>query len=290
MLRAELEEALDTYLSVREAEGLRETTLTNYRTLVGVLLKWLGDRELTPFTFAGFFKDYRQDHAVASQQAVYNATSIFLKGIGESDLMGTMRRPRGEIPPKAIYSPGQLQALTRALKGDRTVAGLRDSAIVSLLRYCGLRASETCNLRLDDLLGQEEAVQVTGGKSRHARRTVPLVDPCPQVLATYLSRGRPHLVKGLFSSHLFLTVKDGQPMTRNTLRLMLRRRAEQVGFPISAHRFRHTWATVHARSRTNPAMIGQLAGWSPKTLYTMLSQYAHPDISDLREAQRKAFE
>ena len=71
--------------------------------------------------------------------------------------------------------------------------------------------------------------------------------------------------------------------------MLLRRLGQRVGYPISAHRFRHTWATAHVRARTNAAAIGHMAGWSPKTLYDMMATYGHPDLEDLREAQRDAF-
>ncbi|KKK72814.1 hypothetical protein LCGC14_2900120, partial [marine sediment metagenome] len=147
--------------------------------------------------------------------------------------------------------------------------------------------SEACNLLLDDLLEREDAVYVRGGKSRYARRKVPLVAPCPQALTAYVTRGRPTFLQG-YSDYVFLSVV-GLPFTRDSLRQMLRRRGLQVGFPLGAHRFRHTWATAHVRARTNAAAIGQMAGWSPKTLYEMMAAYAHPDLELLRDAQEAAF-
>ena len=289
MYGAELEKAVEEWLVVKEAEGLRPATVRTYSDHIHIMLRWLAGRELVPFLFASFFRDYAKGHAAASCRSIYNSMRLFLKGIDRVDLVGTMRRPRGETSPKVVYSEGQLRALFQMLRADRTPTGLRDFAIVCLLRYCGLRASEVCGLRLDDLLESEEAVFVRGGKSRYARRKVPLVTPTSQVLAVYLGRGRPKLLRReAYSDYLFLTV-DGVPPTRNTLRMLLRRLGQRVGYPISAHRFRHTWATAHVRARTNAAAIGHLAGWSPKTLYDMMATYGHPDLEDLREAQRVAF-
>jgi site-specific recombinase XerD len=289
MLGEEIENAAAEWLAVKEAEGLRPDTIRTYGDHIHIFLRWLAGRELIPLLFAAFFRDYAKTHSIASCASIYNSVRLLLKGIGRPDLAGTMRRPRGETAPKCIYSEGQLRALFQVLRADRTATGLRDHAIVCLLRYCGLRASEICNLRLDDLLDNEEAVSVRGGKSRYARRRVPLMPPSSQVLAAYLGRGRPKLLRrGAYADHLLLTV-GGAPLTRNSLRMLLRRLGERVGFPVSAHRFRHTWATAHVRARTNPAVIGHLAGWSPKTLYDMMATYSHPDLEALREAQREAF-
>ena len=287
MKQKELTVALDAYLNVRQAEGLKPTTLVNYRTFVSIFLSWLGDsRELSPSSFADFFRQYRQNHAVASQQAVYVALKIFLTGIGEEEKMGGMGRPRGETPPKNTYSQQQLTTLFKLLRRNRTVTGLRDHALISILRYTGIRAGEVCGLKVDDLDTQGETLAVTGGKTRYARRTIPLIQPCHKILSAYLSRGRPKLLNGEACDHLFLGV-GGKPMNRNSLALMLGRK--DVEFKVGAHRFRHTYITQHSVSGTNPALIGQLAGWSPRTLSAMLANYTHPSGEDLKEAQEKAF-
>ena len=285
MLKAELEKRLEEWLAVREAEGLKPTTLTNYRTFVSIFLSWLGDKSLSPSSFADFFRQYRQNHAVASQQAIYVALKIFLSGIGEEKRMGNMGRPRGETPAKSVYTDEQLRVLFKRLRTNRTATGLRDHALISILRYTGIRAGEACGLQLDDLDTQAETLAVTGGKTRYARRTIPLVEPCAKVLSAYLSRGRPKLLNGEKCESLFLGV-GGQPMNRNSLALMLGRK--NVPFKVGAHRFRHTWATAHVRAKTNPSIIGALAGWSGRTLSQMLSTYSHPDLEMLKSAQESA--
>ena len=285
MLKAELEKRLEDWLAVREAEGLKPTTLTNYRTFVSIFLSWLGEKSLTPSSFADFFRQYRQNHAVASQQAIYVALKIFLSGIGEEKRMGNMGRPRGETPAKSVYTDEQLHILFKRLRADRSPIGRRDLALASVLRYTGIRASEACGLQLNDLDTQAETLAVTGGKTRYARRTIPLVEPCHKVLSAYLSRGRPKLLNGEACASLFLGI-GGQPMNRNSLALMLGRK--DVPFKVGAHRFRHTWATAHVRAKTNPSIIGALAGWSGRTLAQMIFTYSHPDLEMLKEAQESA--
>ncbi|MCH7576541.1 MAG: tyrosine-type recombinase/integrase [Chloroflexi bacterium] len=290
MFGKELDAALEEWLTFREAEGLSPSTIRSYHDHIRIFVRVLGERELTPFTFAAVFREYAQEHAVASCQTIYTSVKVFLKGIDHLDLAGSMRKPRGTVPAKQIYTDGQLRALFGVLQEDRSPLGVRDYAIVCLLRYGGLRASEVCNLRLDDFRDREDAIQVAGTKSRYSRRVIPLVLPCSQALSVYLGRGRPKLVRaaGGHTDHVFLTA-TGRALSRNTVRLMLRRRSLEVGFALSSHRFRHTWATAHVGARTSPTAIGHLAGWSPKTLYEMMHLYAHPDADMLREAQERAF-
>ena len=286
MQKKELEKRLEDWLAVREAEGLKPTTLQNYRTFVSIFLSWLDETELSPSSFADFFRQYRQNHAVASQQAVYVALKIFLSGIGEEKRMGSMGRPRGETPAKSVYTDEQLHILFKRLRTNKSPIGRRDLALASVLRYTGIRAGEVCGLQLDDLDTQAETLAVTGGKTRYARRTIPLVEPCHKALAAYLSRGRPKLLNGEACESLFLGI-GGHPMNRNSLALMLGRK--DVPFKVGAHRFRHSYITQLAVIGINPALIGQLAGWSPRTLSAMLANYTHPSEEALKAAQEKAF-
>ena len=292
MFGKELDAALEEWLTFREAEGLSPSTIRSYHDHIRIFVRVLGKRELTPFTFAAVFREYAQEHAVASCQTIYTSVKVFLKSIDHLDLAGSMRKPRGTIPAKRVFTYGQLRTLFAVLQDDRSPLGVRDHAIVSLLRYCGLRSSEVCNLHLDDFRDREDVIQIAGTKSRYSRRVVPLILPCSQALSVYLGRGRPKLVRARqsrdYGDYVFLT-DTGRVLSRNTIRLMLQRRSLEVGFALSSHRFRHTWTTAHVGARTSPTAIGHLAGWSPRTLYEMLHLYAHPDVGMLREAQERAF-
>ncbi len=169
MFGAELEYAAKDWLVLKEAEGKRPDTIRAYGEHLHIFLKWLAGRELTPFAFVTFFRDYRQDHAVKSCQTIYTTMRTFLKGIGQLDLAGQMKKPEGDVPPKKVYTEGQLRALFLLLRADLSPTILRNHAIVCLLRYCGVRASEVCRLRLDDLIGHEDLVKIRGGKSRYAK-------------------------------------------------------------------------------------------------------------------------
>lgn len=281
----ELEQACVDWLKVKEGEGRRPATLKTYREHVAIVLRWLGDRELDAPTFVQFFREYGKAHSPASSASIYNSLKLLLKHLDRVDLAGNMRRPSGDIPPKSVYSAGTLRTLDKVLRADETAIGLRDGAIVAILRHAGLRAGEVVALTLDDL--SEDSVIVRNGKSRFARRIVPLTPPAPQALTAYLGRGRPKLLRRTFSNLLFLQ-DDGSAITKNTLRMMLRRRGEQVGVHLSPHKFRHTFVSTRVVAGIPPSVVGALAGWSPKTLAEMLSVYSHVSLEELRAAQQQA--
>ena len=61
------------WLALREAEGLRPNTIRSYSDHIHIFLKALAGRELTPFTFAAFFRDYAKGHSIASCKSIYNS-------------------------------------------------------------------------------------------------------------------------------------------------------------------------------------------------------------------------
>lgn len=147
-----------------------------------------------------------------------------------------------------------------------------------MLLDSGARASELCALTLDDLQG--DALLLRRTKSGRPRLAF-LGRRSQQAVARYLALGRPRLRPQ--GTALFVT-QYGQPVTRNTLRLMLERRGKEVGVKLSAHRFRHTWATLMLRAGVDLERLRLLGGWSD---YSMLKTYTHLAEADLRETHQR---
>src|SRR5437867_3423900 len=66
MLGDALQAQASEWLALREAEGLRPNTIRSYSDHIHIFLKALAGRELTPFTFAAFFRDYAKGHSIVS--------------------------------------------------------------------------------------------------------------------------------------------------------------------------------------------------------------------------------
>ena len=75
--------------------------------------------------------------------------------------------------------------------------------------------------------------------------------------------------------------RDGLPISRNTIRQALNRLSQRLGFPVSAHRFRHTFTTMLLRKGCDLETLRQMGGWSD---YTMLMTYTHLAADDLKRA------
>lgn len=115
----------------------------------------------------------------------------------------------------------------------------RDSAIMMVFLFCGLRVSELANLNLDSIDLEAGTMNVIGKGDKE--RIVPLVAPAITALNRYL-RVRPKDAK---SPALFLSYRKKRLSVRG-IQKIIKQYAKQVGLKknVSPHKLRHTCATL----------------------------------------------
>lgn len=123
-----------------------------------------------------------------------------------------------------------------------TPQGQRDQAMIEVLYACGLRVSELCGLRPDDLQLQAGYLVARGKGSKE--RVVPLGSKAIAAVSAYLEGARAALLRGRSSRALFVTPRGG-PFTRQGFWKLLRRYALKAGIrkALSPHKLRHSFAT-----------------------------------------------
>jgi site-specific recombinase XerD len=281
----QLREVVDYWLLSVRAAGAAKDTVASYREHSKLLLRHIGDGDgLTPFTIRRFLVDYGEGHANASLRTVFISLRAFIRfgvreGLLPETLLTGLKAPKRIESPKQVYTPGQLRALFAMLEGNRSPLGLRDHALVCMLADGGLRASEATNLTLDKLTG--DGVLRIGPSKSGRMRSVPLGRTAVKALNRYLAVGRPRLKP---KGEAVLVGLGGEAICRNTVRLILTRLSKRVGFPVSAHKFRHTWATTMLRRGCDLETLRQIGGWRD---YEMLLTYTHLADADLRQAVAK---
>jgi integrase/recombinase XerD len=120
--------------------------------------------------------------------------------------------------------------------------GLRDGAMLEFLYATGLRVSELCRIRVSDVERDLGFVRVIGKGNKH--RIVPVGQAALRAVEVYLSSGRPRLLKGRASPHLFVTNR-GAAMTRQAFWKLLAGYGKKAGIfhDLTPHVLRHTFAT-----------------------------------------------
>lgn len=157
----------------------------------------------------------------------------------------TTKTPKGkETPPQVKFS-------------DR-----RDLALVRTLMATGLRASELCALRLDDVDLRDRVVHVRSGKGGRARLV--RFDPVTgQALDRYLRvRARHRLAH---RPELWLGHRG--PVTRKGLGPILRKRCDLAGLPaVNPHALRHLFASRFLEAGGQEGDLQRLGGWSDPSM------------------------
>jgi integrase/recombinase XerD len=110
--------------------------------------------------------------------------------------------------------------------------------MLELLSGTGLRASELCRLRVEDVDLAQDVVFVLPGKGKKDR-IVPFGEKARTALVDYLRHGRPFT-----GGALFVTTR-GTPFRRKLLTRSVVAAGRRAGLthPVSPHRIRHSYAT-----------------------------------------------
>ncbi|MCL2324419.1 MAG: site-specific tyrosine recombinase XerD [Actinomycetia bacterium] len=159
---------------------------------------------------------------------------------------------------------------------------LRDRALLELLYGSGLRESEICALRIDDLDCEGGVVRVVGKGDKE--RIVPLGSVATEYIQRYLDEGRAHLhPKGGLpsaSDRLFLTSK-GKPLYRQAVFTVVRDAGLRIGIEgLHPHTLRHSFATHLLEGGADLRVVQELLGHADLSTTQI---YTHIDQARLRE-------
>jgi site-specific recombinase XerD len=159
----------------------------------------------------------------------------------------------------------------------------RDLAILETIYSCGLRISELCDLRVEDINWNEQLVRVRG-KGRK-ERLVPIGAPALQAIENYqkLLANRPAPNHALF----LRSSKGCRPMSPRTLQSRLKRYLEFAGLDprLTPHTLRHSYATHLLDAGADLRSVQELLGHAHLGTTQV---YTHVTTERLKEAYDRA--
>ncbi len=152
----------------------------------------------------------------------------------------------------------------------------RDSAIVHVLAFGGLRVGELCRLALEDVEFERNILHVRSGKGDKDREVV-LEDRTRAAIDRYLAE---RTAAGAGSARLF-------PVGPVTVERVVRRAALSASIPrkVTPHMLRHTLATALLSRGCDIRYIQKLLGHASVATTQI---YTHVDTQALREAYQRA--
>lgn len=183
--------------------------------------------------------------------------------------------------PRVLYKE-QIEEILKENHKRTDELALRDQAILSLLYYCGLRASELCGINVQDVYLKQRMVKVYG-KGRK-ERIVPFSEQCKSDLENYLKLCRPKLlgrspiIELKDGQKLFFNNK-GQPLTVRGLEYILDSIEKKTGTFVNLHPhiLRHSFATHLLENGADLRVIQELLGHesiNATQIYTHVSEEA----------------
>ena len=161
-------------------------------------------------------------------------------------------------PVHGVPLPSVPSNLPRALSQEQVAAVLEaakpgfERCILIVLLTTGLRRSELCDICLSDLNLPESQLLVRGKGTKE--RMVPLEAEAKAAITSYLRERN-----GSTSQQLFLN-SLGRPLRAQVVNMLTRRLAARVGFEVTPHMLRHTFATHLARDGVDLETVRDLLG------------------------------
>ncbi len=219
------------------------------------------------------FREYLVLQRHYSKNSVYTTvrglTCLFRSfGFSVADQLEPPRRP--ERLPRYLTEE-EMHRLFEAVK-----ASPRDSAIVHVLAFGGLRVSELCHLQIEDIEFERNVLHVRSGKGDKDREVV-LEDRTRAAIDRYLTE---RTLAGVSSLRLFTV----GPVT---VERIVRRAAVAAAIPrrVTPHMLRHTLATALLSRGCDIRYIQKLLGHASVATTQI---YTHVDTTALREAYARA--
>ncbi len=159
------------------------------------------------------------------------------------------------VTPKKVDSlPYYLSKRQLAMLQEHTKDDLRDRAIIETLYATGVRITELLHIKLEDIKWETRQITIRKGKGNKGR-IVLFSHACAERLERYIET-RKYPGDYLFSN------KRGQPISRDLVQTKFREYTEALGFKVSPHTLRHTFAANLAEKGMDFTYIQELLGHS----------------------------
>lgn len=209
---------------------------------------------------------------------------LLSEGIIEEDLVSFLDTPKKEKKiPKVLFEDQIKRLLEQPLLQEERYA--RERSILELLYSCGLRVSEIVNLTINDINLEEGFVRIKGKGNKE--RIVPLGSKAISAINEYLKQRR-HIKE----KRLFLNSRN-RGLSRQSVWLIVKQFANNVGLDISPHTLRHSFATHLLDNGADLRVVQELLGHSSISttqIYTHVSnkrlkeefEMAHPRAIERR--------
>ena len=265
-------EEFKTYL---ELEGKSPQTVRMYTYYVDRFLK---DTKTPNYRSALRFlaKLKQSGYSNKSLNLVVQALKAYFRFEGLDEEAERLKSPK--VPrslPKSLTKE-DVKKLIKVVPPTRK----RDRLIILLLYGTGLRVSEVCNLKIEDIDFKRGILIVKGGKGAKDR-VVPIPDFLLKEIEDYLKTREDG------SEYLFVEVRREKKdrISPKTVWYLLKKYGEKAGIRVTPHMLRHSFATHMLEKGVDIRVIQEILGHSNLSTTQI---YTKVTVEHLKRAQEKA--
>ena len=203
---------------------------------------------------------------------------LFVEEVIESNPTDLLEAPRiGRRLPEVLT----VEEIDRMIDSIdlSTSHGVRNAAMLELLYSCGLRVSECCELRFQDLSLEHKYLRVMGKGSME--RLIPMSDTAVARIMDYIPIRQEIQEKPGCRDFLFLS-RLGRPLSRQMVFMVIKELAKEVGIrkSISPHTLRHSFATHLLEGGASLSAIRDMLGHADIATTEI---YTHVELTGLRD-------
>ncbi|MFV0523314.1 MAG: tyrosine-type recombinase/integrase [Acidimicrobiales bacterium] len=308
-------EYLEHWLEGLPQTDMKPRTISDYRNETRRYIKpHLGDVKLTKLTPLHLERLYRTLMAEGgrggrplSPKTVLRVHRVIRKAIGDAERKGILHRNVARLADKPstaqldterpAWTPDELRTFLAAAEGDELFALYRLAALT------GMRRSELCGLRWEDVSLADQTVRVrqtlgvTNGvpgvstpKSRRSRRVIDIDDRTSDIMRAHYDQQREaaeFVGHGWTETGYVFTTVIGTPQHPDNVskRFVALVRTLEVRY-LTLHGLRHTHATHLLAMGKNPRMVSERLGHADVAF--TLQVYGHVLPGHQREAAEAA--
>lgn len=278
-----LAEAAASFIADCRARNLSPCTITLNRIILRGLADFLGDTalsQITPADLRRFVIEKASNTSPATAARYFDCLKCFFRFLAAEGFISQnpaagIEKPRAPVPVIEPLQQEQVEAMVSACD-TRTFSGIRDRLVLLMLVDTGLRASELCNLCVNDVDLENQQLLVRHGKGGKSRR-VPFGNAVLGALRTYLARRAE-----VDEPHLLVTVY-GEPVDRYRLRAIVKNAAERAGVKhphAGPHLLRHTAGVMYLRRGGDTFTLQKIFGHSTQHMTRRYCELADQDVQD----------
>ena len=266
----DLHEALSDYkLNISLVENKSKKTIEAYMSDLTHYIAYLNQKninnveEITILTVDNYLNSLTKEYSsnsinrvLASVRSFHKFISLNHESIKDPTLYIHTHKHNEHLP---IYASVQdLKVLFDSFSNSDI--DIYHKTILLTLYSCGLRVSELCSLKRNDVHLSEKILKVTGKGDKE--RIIPIVDACVQQMELYLNLVRKNWQKKTLPN--FFINQYGRVLTRQYVHNLIKKKCEECNLNpnLSAHSFRHSFASHLLDGNADLRIVQELLGHS----------------------------